>query len=1382
MKKNLLFGVMIVLASCLTAANTIDNAFFDKVKFRGAFGTTDWTTGWSNFDPQNTVYSATTDTIQAGSITENKVIGSPFMAAASFTETELTNSFFTPVNYVGAFGQTDWTATWANFDPQNTVYSAPTVTISAGEITANTTWTKNNVYLLNGWVYVKSGVTLTIEAGTLIRGDKTNKGALIIEKGAQLIANGTAAEPIVFTSNQPVGGRTYGDWGGVIICGQAPINVTGGSATIEGGVGSTYGGAISNDNSGSLQYVRIEFPGIAFAANNEINGLTMGGVGSATTVDYIQVSYSGDDSFEWFGGVVNAKHLIAFRGWDDDFDTDFGYSGMVQFAVSLRDPAIADQSKSNSFESDNDASGSTNTPVTSPVFCNVSSFGPLVTSATSINALYQAAMHLRRNSKIKIFNSVFEGWPKGLIIDATTTQNNAINGDLKLKNVVMSGMTTNFAPTTTGPWTVATDEQSWFETTAFGNKTYSANYMSHLKNPFNLSSPDFRPASSYLLNGWAYVINGVTLTIEPGMIIRGDKTNKGALIVEKGAKLIAKGTSTSPIVFTSNQAAGGRTYGDWGGVILCGQAPINVSGGSATIEGGVGSTYGGIISDDNSGTLQYVRIEFPGIAFAANNEINGLTMGGVGSATTVDHIQVSYSGDDSYEWFGGTVNAKYLIAHRGWDDDFDTDFGFSGMVQYAVSLRDPDIADQSKSNSFESDNDGSGTSNSPFTTAVFSNVSSFGPLVTSSTTINALYQAGMHIRRNSKLQIYNSVFAGWPKGLIIDAATTQNNAINGELKLRNSMMSGMTTFFAPTVNTWTSANDERNWYNTGEFLNDTVAANTDLKVANAFSLTAPNFLPTSKSKLLNQSNWYFTPATGLANNMTLYVNAYANGTKVTDAGSMLMAYKGEECRGSVEVINDGSGMFMLTAMSNETSESDLDLKLYTRSNRKTYDLPVNFDFVNNSDLGLVGTPATVTATAGLTIPLVQGTNWISYNVLPEDNTMKNALAYTASNGDVITRQGGTTASYVGTNWIGVLNEIAKDKMYKLKCTSAIPGSIQLGHNPLVKNNPVSYAAGVNWIGYSPVESMSVSSAFAGYTASINDKVTTNAGGGSTATYTGASWLSAKPTMYPGRGYTLTSSTTGTFSFPARTLSNSTPNRVSAETALTNTGSPWAQPVGKANNMTVYAFVYMNGVKTTLPAGFVLGTFNANGSASPANPDYCYGVETFIETDLGAGTVQLFMYGVQDNFSEKDGYYFKAYDPASNKIYDVIQIPDQYDKIKPAELLDDKFNFINDGALGEVLNPVVLNINTLTTTVDQTASKLTIFNNSAEKTVVFGLQDFNSEVVSVDICDVQGKVVSNLYNGVSNGANLTFDYTYLNKGIYFAKTSVNGVIKTYKLIF
>ena len=866
MKKNLLFGLLIMGVSSVVTAQTIDNAFFEQVNYRGAYGSTNWSEGWSNFDPQNTVYPATDKTIEAGNISTNTVLGSPLNAMASFTEAPMKNAFFTEVDYVGAFGSTNWTSGWANFDPQQANYGTPNMTVNAGTLFENTTWTKNNIYLLNGFVYVPDGITLTIEAGTVIRGDKNNKGTIIVEKGGKLIANGTATEPIVFTSNQAVGDRTYGDWGGIILLGKAPINIEGGSTTIEGGVGRAYGGTIENDNSGILKYVRVEFPGIAFELNNEINGITMGGVGSATTIDYVQVSYSGDDSFEWFGGSVNAKHLIALRGWDDDFDTDFGYHGMVQFGVSLRDPNIADTSTSNCFESDNDGSASANTPMTSAIFSNISSFVP----AGTLHSKYGRAIHFKKNTRLQVYNCVFAGWPTGVVVESATTQTGATAGDLKLRNSVITGAVNNLAIIGTG-WDLAT-ATNWFNTTAYGNKIIADIATLDLGDPTNLTAPNFTIVKhTYKLNGFVYVTDGATLTIPAGTVIRGDKNNKGTIIVEKGGKLIANGTATEPIVFTSNQAVGDRTYGDWGGIILLGKAPINIEGGSTTIEGGVGRAYGGTIENDNSGILKYVRVEFPGIAFELNNEINGITMGGVGSATTIDYVQVSYSGDDSFEWFGGSVNAKHLIALRGWDDDFDTDFGYHGMVQFGVSLRDPNIADTSTSNSFESDNDGSGSANTPMTSAIFSNISSFVP----AGALHSKYGRGIHFKKNTKLQVYNCVFSGWPTGVVVESATTQAGATAGDLKLRYSVIAAATKNIDVIGSGW-DLTAATNWMNTGAYSNTTFAAVADLNVENPLVLTAPNFTLKSGSVLATGSYWnatgIFTPKSASTNSLRIYPN------------------------------------------------------------------------------------------------------------------------------------------------------------------------------------------------------------------------------------------------------------------------------------------------------------------------------------------------------------------------------------------------------------------------------------------------------------------------------------------------------------------------------
>ncbi len=370
--------------------------------------------------------------------------------------------------------------------------SAQTITVS-DSIATNTTWTNNHIYLIQGFVYIVNGVTLTIEPGTIIMGDHTFTGSsLIVERGAKINAIGTANQPIVFTSDMPAGSRTRGDWGGIILCGKAPVNPAGGQSQIEGGPRSYYGGTDANDNSGALQYVRIEFAGYPFQVNKEINGLTMGAVGKGTTMDHIQVSYANDDSFEWFGGTVDCKNLIAFRGLDDEFDTDYGFSGRVQFCIGLRDSAVADVSGSNGFESDNDATGSTNTPYTSPYFANIGLYGPKVDMSNPINPLFKRAMHIRRNSRLSCYNSVFAGWPTGLYIDGDNTDANANNNDLQIENCIMSGMGKFFDVPASQLWS-ATDARNWYFNASRNNDTLATNDLLMITNPFNYASPNFVP-------------------------------------------------------------------------------------------------------------------------------------------------------------------------------------------------------------------------------------------------------------------------------------------------------------------------------------------------------------------------------------------------------------------------------------------------------------------------------------------------------------------------------------------------------------------------------------------------------------------------------------------------------------------------------------------------------------------------------------------------------------------------------------------------------------------------------------------------------------------------------------------------------------------------
>ena len=409
-------------------------------------------------------------------------------------------------------------------------------TVLSGRITSDRTLKADLVYTLRDLVYVTNGATLTIEPGTVIKGEKNTRGALIITRSSKIIANGTAAKPIVFTSDQS--NPVRGDWAGIVILGRARTNAsfngTPGLGEAEGGINNgdglgLFGGTDDNDNSGSMKYVRIEYAGYAFLPDKELNGLSMYAIGKGTTLQYIQVSYANDDSFEWFGGTVNMDHLIAYKGLDDEQDSDNGFSGNVQFVICQRDSAVADVSGSNGWESDNDANGiavvipsgqTVVQPQTKAVWSNVTMIGPRAASNNIGNSLFRNGAQIRRNSAISIFNSVMMGWPTGLLIDASTgtptdinitgtpaTPNQGIN--LNIQNLIIAGCATplKYSPSTTAPtgWTL-TDLTNWFNTPAYGNSILPNCSDVKLTDPFNATgNPDYTPMTgSPLLTGASF--------------------------------------------------------------------------------------------------------------------------------------------------------------------------------------------------------------------------------------------------------------------------------------------------------------------------------------------------------------------------------------------------------------------------------------------------------------------------------------------------------------------------------------------------------------------------------------------------------------------------------------------------------------------------------------------------------------------------------------------------------------------------------------------------------------------------------------------------------------------------------------------------------------
>ncbi len=337
------------------------------------------------------------------------------------------------------------------------------------------TLTADKKYLLKGQVFVRDGKTLTIEPGTVIFGDKRTKGTLIIDKGGRIIANGTADKPIIMTSSQEAGIRDRGDWGGLVILGRANVNQP--DPTIEGITppvvfGTTNNTTADGESSGSLKYVRIEFAGIELTPNNETNSLTTGGVGRGTVIEYVQVSYGGDDGFEFFGGTHNAKYLISLGTWDDDFDIDYGYSGNIQFGLAIRYPSFADQSQSNGIEADNGPNDNDVQPYTTGVLSNLTILGPIapVSPANPISANYAHAADLRRRVALSVFNSVFVGFPRGIRFNqASVLSQYQANRGVLANNILWASSDANAYQAGSG--VAVADVKAYWETAANGNTT-----------------------------------------------------------------------------------------------------------------------------------------------------------------------------------------------------------------------------------------------------------------------------------------------------------------------------------------------------------------------------------------------------------------------------------------------------------------------------------------------------------------------------------------------------------------------------------------------------------------------------------------------------------------------------------------------------------------------------------------------------------------------------------------------------------------------------------------------------------------------------------------------------------------------------------------------
>lgn len=413
---------------------------------------------------------------------------------------------------------------------------------STTSIGVNTTWVKDTIYIIKDLVRVGKGATLTLQAGTIVMGfpGPLDTSALIIKQGAKLNALGTSTNPVVLTSCKLQGTRSRGDWGGLVITGKA-ISNNGVNVQLEGNYGAYYGGTDNEDNSGTIQYTRVEFAGFAFEPNRELNGITLAGVGAKTVFQNVQVSYANDDSFEWFGGTVNSRNLISWKGLDDDFDTDNGFSGISQFGVAYRDYNVADFSGSNAFESDNDATGSANTPKTSAIFSNYEAWGPILTATAPYNKFFKTGAILRRNTEQDIYNSLFLGWPgdttqtagqgaevSGVYINGAAAAANATSGAIRFKKNSVAAYNAN--PTA---WSFDNDPtfnaQAWFATGAFANSGTNGLFsiIQQVKAPLRESPLFALNAGANLLTGSSFTTAGLSADLPIGFVFAATPAGRG---------------------------------------------------------------------------------------------------------------------------------------------------------------------------------------------------------------------------------------------------------------------------------------------------------------------------------------------------------------------------------------------------------------------------------------------------------------------------------------------------------------------------------------------------------------------------------------------------------------------------------------------------------------------------------------------------------------------------------------------------------------------------------------------------------------------------------------------------------------------------------------
>ncbi len=739
--------------------------------------------------------------------------------------------------------------------PGDSVSGAATCEIS-GAIIDDVTLTAGPLYRLSGRVDVGVDVggggdfadgdeaTLTVEPGVTIFG-ASGSDFLVVNRGSRLVADGDADNPIVFTALQDVEGTVgeedRGLWGGVVILGRAPISSCSGFTpgdpecenTVEG-TDALYGGNAPDDDSGVLNYVQVLFAGNAISADNELNAITLGGVGSGTEIDFVQTHNNLDDGIEWFGGTVDVKHAVFTGIGDDSLDWAEGWTGKLQFGIVVQSDAAGGRGIE---------AGNSSLP---PGLADLRS-NPTLSNLTFLgDPANDEGIVLRGGTDGRIVNSVIVGFSECLDIDASET----FAADPTFNSVLLD------CPTTfkdDGPGDTAADVEAIFnddpnnvtdEPASLSDRFFPGPVEEDVEafdvtalDPFfddvdyiGAFSPDETVSNNWAA-GWTFALfdepecpegttnegtlNGLnrcgvtgvitgdlrltrgniyelqgrvdvgvdvggggdfadgdpaTLTIESGVTVFGE-SGSDFLVVNRGSQLFVNGTADDPVIMTSLQDVNGTQQpedrGQWGGMVILGRAPISSCSGFTpgdpecenTVEG-TDALYGGNAPDDDSGVLNYVQVLFAGNAISADNELNAITLGGVGSGTEIDFVQTHNNLDDGIEWFGGTVDVKHAVFTGIGDDSLDWAEGWTGKLQFGIVVQ----SDAAGGRGIEAGN----SSLPPGLADLRSN-----PTLSNLTFLgDPANDEGIVLRGGTDGRIVNSVIVGFSECLDIDASET----------------------------------------------------------------------------------------------------------------------------------------------------------------------------------------------------------------------------------------------------------------------------------------------------------------------------------------------------------------------------------------------------------------------------------------------------------------------------------------------------------------------------------------------------------------------------------------------------------------------------------